>query len=284
MDTSDLNCVICEITKKTFEVIKKVYDHHNEYVDSQKKLKTTKDMTSSDVGSRIIFPQYHIHKKEKEKRKDYNRISEQELRFIFVEQLNKYADQNNIDIYYSVEAPTKNAYIFSSENNDAPKVDNENAKEYLNTLEGLVKDNSFNLKYKTGIKEDGYCNFQDKEIVINSNQTNLVKFKTLLHEFAHSLAHTNLEKNYKEYQNNRNKYETEAESIAYVVSNYFNLNVPEFSETYLYSWSRNKDFKEIDSSLETICNYSQMIINKINDKMKNKDLDYSIQNSNEVAI
>lgn len=110
----DLNCVIYEITKKTFEVIKKVYDHH------------TKDMTSSDVGSRIIFPQYHIHKKKKEKRKDYNRISEQELRFIFVEQLNKYADQNNIDIYYSVEAPTKNAYIFSSENNDAPKVDNEN--------------------------------------------------------------------------------------------------------------------------------------------------------------
>lgn len=122
----DLNCVICEITKKTFEVIKRVYDHHNEYVDSQKEPKTTNDMTSSDVGSRIIFPQYHIHKEEEEKRKDYNRISEQELRFIFVEQLNKYADQNNIDIYYSVEAPTKNAYIFSSENNDAPKVDNEN--------------------------------------------------------------------------------------------------------------------------------------------------------------
>ena len=140
------------------------------------------------------------------------------------------------------------------------------------------------MKYKADIKEDGYCNFQDKEIVINSNQTNLVKFKTLLHEFAHSLAHTSLEKNYKEYQNNRNKYETEAESIAYVVSNYFNLIVPEFSETYLYSWSRNKDFKEIDSSLETICNYSQMIINKINDKMKNRDLDYSIQKTNEVAI
>lgn len=165
-----------------------------------------------------------------------------------------------------------------------PKVDNENAKEYLNTLEELVKDNGFNLKYKKGIKEDGYCNFQDKEIVIGANQTNLVKFKTLLHEFAHSLAHTNLENNYKEYQNNRNKYETEAESIAYVVSNYFNLNVPEFSEIYLYSWSKNKDFKEIDSSLETICNYSQMIINKINDKMKNKDLDYLIQKSNEIAI
>ena len=134
----DLNCVICEITKKTFEVIKKVYDHHNEYVDPQPEIETTKDMTSSDVGSRIIFPQYHIHKEEKEKRKDYNRISEQELRFIFVEQLNKYADQNNIDIYYSVEAPTKNAYIFSSENNDKMSLASSANEIFADFNEGLV--------------------------------------------------------------------------------------------------------------------------------------------------
>ena len=117
MNQSELKTLIEKIIDNTFKVIKEVYVHQNENKPNKK---------SSNVGSRIIFPQYHIHKKDKEKRKDYNRISEQELRFIFVEQLNKYADQNNIDIYYSVEAPTKNAYIFSSENNDAPKVDNEN--------------------------------------------------------------------------------------------------------------------------------------------------------------
>lgn len=117
MNQSELKTLIEKIIDNTFKVIKEVYVHQNENKPNKK---------SSNVGSRIIFPQYHIHKKKKEKRKDYNRISEQELRFIFVEQLNKYADQNNIDIYYSVEAPTKNAYIFSSENNDAPKVDNEN--------------------------------------------------------------------------------------------------------------------------------------------------------------
>lgn len=129
----DLNCVICEITKKTFEVIKRVYDHHNEYVDSQKKPETTNDMTSSDVGSRIIFPQYHIHKEEEEKRKDYNRISEQELRFIFVEQFYAYInnDENKkkspelINLYYSVETPTEKKYIFSKDK-DSPKVVDEN--------------------------------------------------------------------------------------------------------------------------------------------------------------
>lgn len=125
----DLNCVICEITKKTFEVIKRVYDHHNEYVDSPKKPKTTEDMTSSDVGSRIIFPQYHIHKEEEEKRKDYNRISEQELRFIFIEQFYAYIEEKKkanplapINLYYSVETPTEKKYIFSKDKG-GPKVD-----------------------------------------------------------------------------------------------------------------------------------------------------------------
>ncbi len=100
----DLNCVICEITKKTFEVIKKVYDHHNEYVDSQE------DMTSSDVGSRIIFPKYSSGD---------TRISEQELRFIFIEQFYAYIEEKKkanplapINLYYSVETPTeKNIYF-----------------------------------------------------------------------------------------------------------------------------------------------------------------------------
>lgn len=110
----DLNCVICEITKKTFEVIKRVYDHHNEYVDSQK------DMTSSDVGSRIIFPKYSSGD---------TRISEQELRFIFIEQFYAYIEEKKkanplapINLYYSVETPTEKKYIFSKDKG-GPKVD-----------------------------------------------------------------------------------------------------------------------------------------------------------------
>lgn len=144
-----------------------------------------------------------------------------------------------------------------------PTVDNDNAKQYIKALENLIKENNFNLRYVKKCKVDGYCDFKNKEIVIVDNQTDLVKLKVLLHEFAHSLSHTNLKNNYSEYKNDRSRYEVEAESIAYVVSNYLDLQVPEFSEVYLYSWSKNKNFKELDSSLETIVKFSSNIIERI---------------------
>ena len=56
------------------------------------------------------------------------RISEQELRFIFVEQFNKYCNENNSwNAYYSVETPTEEKYIFSKkgDENCPHKVDGE---------------------------------------------------------------------------------------------------------------------------------------------------------------
>ena len=113
----DLNCVICEITKKTFEVIKKVYDSQKEEKEEEKE-KTGRVLASLNIGSRIIFPMYCSGE---------TRISEQELRFIFVEQFNAYIkdhkDLNNL--YYSVETPTgeKHGYIFSK--GDEPKIGSE---------------------------------------------------------------------------------------------------------------------------------------------------------------
>lgn len=103
----NLNCAICKITQNTFEVIKKVYDY-------QKEKKTGTVLASLNIGSRIIFPMYCSGE---------TRISEQELRFIFVEQFNAYIkdhkDLNNL--YYSVETPTgrEHGYIFSK--GDEPK-------------------------------------------------------------------------------------------------------------------------------------------------------------------
>lgn len=96
--------VIEKVIKNTFETIKKVYKSQNEskceYIDN--------------VGSRIIFPVYADEKT--------IRISEQELRFIFVEQFNKECINGDDDLYYSIETPTKNKYIFS-ETKDNPRKD-----------------------------------------------------------------------------------------------------------------------------------------------------------------
>lgn len=107
MKTNELQGIIESIINETFNVIKKVYEVQKES-NPQKNL--------SRIGSRILFPRYS----EERKSPEIDRISEQELRFIFVEQLNKVADK--YDLYYSVETPTKKAYVFSK-NKGGLKVD-----------------------------------------------------------------------------------------------------------------------------------------------------------------
>lgn len=103
-----------EIIKDTFDVIQKVYHTQREGDGNHK------DFCESQ--SRIIFPKYSERYRNGE-----TRISEQELRFIFVEQFNKYCKNNSWNAYYSVETPTEEKYIFSKkgDKNCPYKVDGE---------------------------------------------------------------------------------------------------------------------------------------------------------------
>lgn len=103
-----------KIIAQTFEVIKKVYDNQKEEFGNSSEF--------CESGSRIIFPKYSGRYRNGE-----TRISEQELRFIFVEQFNKYCKNNSWNAYYSVETPTEEKYIFSErgDKNCPYKVDGE---------------------------------------------------------------------------------------------------------------------------------------------------------------
>lgn len=59
-------------------------------------------LRNNSSGSRLIFPTYS---------NGTRRVSEQELRFVFVEQLQKLLEE--YDFFYSVETPTKDKYKFS---------------------------------------------------------------------------------------------------------------------------------------------------------------------------
>lgn len=96
--------IIEEIITKTFGVIQNAYD-------SQKESSITPLYESF-----IVFPQ----KADDDDGNDRpDRISEQELRFIFVEQFNKLEATKKKQLFYSVETPTKSFYYFSGE--DGPK-------------------------------------------------------------------------------------------------------------------------------------------------------------------
>lgn len=76
-------------------------------------------------GSRLVFPSYYKNLKPTE-----TRISEQELRFIFVEVFNAYCDWNKLDLYYSVETPTRDTYknFANSQENPERAVDGRSAE------------------------------------------------------------------------------------------------------------------------------------------------------------
>lgn len=106
----NISKIIEEITRRSFKVIKKVYA-------SQREAKQENKENLPEIGSRILLPKYSEHRKPSEK----DRISEQELRFIFVEQFNKECAKEDCDLYYSVETPTDKSYVFN-EDNGGPKV------------------------------------------------------------------------------------------------------------------------------------------------------------------
>ena len=122
MGNSELKNCIDDIINETFNVIKNVYNHQKE--------STEESENAPESKSRIIFPLYRDRKKSKT-----NRISEQELRFIFVEQFNAYIENKKADspeltnLYYSVETPTNKRYIFSKDKDDPEVVEDEESKE-----------------------------------------------------------------------------------------------------------------------------------------------------------
>ena len=89
-----------ELIVDTFNEIDKVYNN------SLQKEKT--DVVVS--GSRLIFPKYSSAN---QTNPDKLRVSEQELRFTFVELFSKKCEQQKADYHYSIETPTEMKYVFS---------------------------------------------------------------------------------------------------------------------------------------------------------------------------
>jgi len=100
---------IDNIIDQTFKRLELAYMNHREG-------QIGKSINHKKGESRLVFPCYNNKKRE-------IRISEQELRFIFVETFNEYCDEKELDWFYSVETPTKDKYKFTEkgDNLDKPK-------------------------------------------------------------------------------------------------------------------------------------------------------------------
>lgn len=109
MTTEELKETMDDIITKTFSRLEKVYLKHKEGFSD------TLPLSLSENESRLVFPAYYYDESGKKTAKG-TRISEQELRFAFVEEFNYYCKENNINLFYSVETPTKDTYSDFSTN------------------------------------------------------------------------------------------------------------------------------------------------------------------------
>lgn len=128
--------------------------------------------------------------------------------------------------------------------------------EIYNKLKSIINIPIIEKELETSLK--GYYDQANNMIVLNSKADINQKVKTLLHEYAHSILH----KDPIEYQQERARCETEAESIAYIVANYFNFDTSQYSFGYITAWAGAKT-EVVKKSLDTIQKTAQNIIEQV---------------------
>ena len=99
-------------------------------------------------------------------------------------------------------------------------------------------------------------------ITIKNNMSESQTMKTLVHEIAHSILHSESDNS-----KSKNSKEVEAESVAFTVCNYMGIDTSDYSFEYIASWSRNKEMPELKESLNEIQKVSREIIKRIEDKI-----------------
>ena len=95
-EKNDLKIIIDKIVKDAFKRINYAYQHHRE-----KEKNEDDEPGDGEIATRLIFPKYA---------NNGIRISEQELRFAFVEAFNASQDVKEKKLFYSIETPTEKRY------------------------------------------------------------------------------------------------------------------------------------------------------------------------------
>lgn len=139
-----------------------------------------------------------------------------------------------------------------------------NVGEYNNFIESLKSISDFPIEFiDISDSSKGYCDFNNKVIAIKNGMDEKQVLKTAIHEIAHSVLHGKDNDDL-----DRRTAEVQAESIAFVVCNYYGIDTKDYSFGYVASWSKDKDIKELKNSLSVIQKTSNSLINKINDTYK----------------
>jgi len=114
---------------------------------------------------------------------------------------------------------------------------------------------------------NGYYHLEDKRIMINAGMGAAQTIKTTIHEVAHAIMH-DMDRGLMPTDDAKTK-EIEAESVAYVVCQYFGFDTSDFSLGYIASWSgHDKELVQFQKALDNIQKASNSIIKNISSEFE----------------
>ena len=112
---------------------------------------------------------------------------------------------------------------------------------------------------------DGTCSFGEG-ISIRSGMSEVQTVSAVIHEITHAKLHDIKLLQDGEKPKDRRTEEVEAESVSYAVSQYYGIETSANSFGYLAEWSKGRDLKELNASLDTIRVTSAALIDGIDAK------------------
>lgn len=112
-----------------------------------------------------------------------------------------------------------------------------------------------------------YTEEDHPHIVISDSLSEIQTIKTLIHEIAHSRLHSSKNTGKEEKKKTRDQRELEAESVAFIVCSYFNLDTSDYSFPYILSWSSERFREILKDSMSDIQKVSSYIIEKTTESM-----------------
>ncbi len=98
----------------------------------------------------------------------------------------------------------------------------------------------------------GYYNNASKEIVIQEEMSEKQTMKTAIHEVTHAMCHDRDMMEKLGEKKTKMTIETEAESVAFAVCSFFNLDTSDYSFPYLAGWASSMEMEELRTAMDFI--------------------------------
>ena len=158
------------------------------------------------------------------------------------------------EIQYTSFKATTVFDISQTDGEDVPTLCDEltgTVKNFSELLENLKNVSPVPVEFeeiKTGAK--GYYSFAENVIRVNEGMSEIQTIKTLVHEISHAILHE--KENGEEKDADRGTKEVQAESVAYTVCSMLGIDTSDYSFEYVAGWSKGKEVKELNASMEVI--------------------------------